>query len=316
MVFNSPMELQLSVEKTSLVTILIPCLNEGKTIADVITNFKKQLPQATILVIDNGSQDNTKEEAQRVGASVVNQAKRGKGHAIETGFQLTRSQYVIMCDGDSTYDPHDSVVILQELINGYDMVVANRISTTTNSYRKGHRLGNRLLSTVQQKILGVKVIDTLSGYRGFTKTFVENFVARSSGFDIEANLNIFSAIIGARVKNFDSKYGARHEESKSKLNTIPDGIRILFTITRLMFTWRPLLMYGFIGGLMLIITFPFLLIPINEFITTGRVLHIPTLIVSSLALFFAMTLFFLGLLANQIVNFRIEIARRDFKLCS
>jgi glycosyltransferase involved in cell wall biosynthesis len=314
MVFNSPMTLKLTEEKFSQVTILIPCLNEGKTIANVVTNFKKQLPHATILVVDNGSLDNTKEQAQRAGASVVNQSKRGKGHAIETGLRLARSQYVIMCDGDSTYDPHDAKIILQELSNGYDMVVANRISTTTNVYRKGHRLGNRLLSMVQQKILGVKVIDTLSGYRGFTKNFVENFVASSSGFEIEANLNIFSAIVGARVKNFDSKYGARHEESSSKLNTIRDGMRILLTVTRLMFTWRPLLMYSLIGGLLLVVTFPFLFIPVNEFFTTGRVLHIPTLIVSTLAFFFAMTLFFLGLLSNQIVNFRIEIARRDFKI--
>jgi glycosyltransferase involved in cell wall biosynthesis len=308
------MDLNLPSNNSSTVTILIPCLNEDKTIRRVVSSFKMQMPKASILVIDNGSLDNTVHEANSAGALVVVESRRGKGNAIETGLRMCSTDYVIMVDGDSTYDHMDANVILRELSNGYDMVVANRVSVSENAYRKGHLIGNRLLSTVQQKILGVEVVDTLSGYRGFRRNFVQNYVASSSGFEVEANLNIFASIVGAKVGNIDSNYGARHKESSSKLNTLGDGLRILLTVTKLMFNWRPLLMYSLIGSALLGISLTFLSIPVGEYLKTGQVLHIPTLIVSTFTLFFAAIMFFLGLIANQIVNFRIENARRDFKL--
>jgi tetratricopeptide (TPR) repeat protein len=139
-------------------------------------------------------------------------------------------------------------------------------------------------------------------------------VLKTDPNNFEANLNIYSSIVGARVYNFNSNYSERPANSSSKLNTYVDGIRILFTILKMIVTWRPLLAYsvfgalGIIGGLFLVS------IPILEFYRTGQILHLPTLIISSLIIFFSASVIFLGLVANLIVNFRIESARRDYKI--
>ena len=295
-------------------TVIIPCLNEEETIGRVVTGLISVLPAAEILVVDNGSTDRTSEIAISSGAQVLHEPVKGKGYAVVAGFNATKSDYIILIDGDSTYDENDSLKILSRLIDGWDMVVANRNSQSPMTFRRGHRLGNLLLSKVQHKLMSVDVSDTLSGYRGFNQNFVRNFTQVSKGFEIEANLNIYSSIVGARVYNFNSNYSERPANSSSKLNTYVDGIRILFTILKMIVTWRPLLAYsvfgalGIIGGLFLVS------IPILEFYRTGQILHLPTLIISSLIVFFSASVIFLGLVANLIVNFRIENARRDYKI--
>ena len=295
-------------------TVLIPCLNEEETIAKVIKSFSSVLPGAEILVVDNGSTDRTSEIAIACGAKVINEPLKGKGYAVATGFNLINTEYVILIDGDSTYDVKDAPVILRSLIDGWDMVVANRESQSSMTYRRGHRFGNYLLSKVQRSLLKVGVIDTLSGYRGFNQNFIRNFTQVSKGFEIEANLNIYSSIIGARVFNFKSKYTERPSNSNSKLNTYTDGIKILITIFKLIMTWRPLLAYSIFGMFGIATGLLLVSIPVLEYYDTGQILHMPTLIVSSLIIFSSSSIIFLGLVANLIVNFRIENARRDYKL--
>jgi glycosyltransferase involved in cell wall biosynthesis len=298
----------------SKATIIIPCRNEEETISNVIKNLITVLPLAEILVVDNGSTDQTSEFAIASGARVLYEPLRGKGHAVAAGLDAVETEYVILIDGDSTYDEKDAPQILKDLIDGWDMVVANRKSLNSKTFRRGHKLGNYLLSKVQHKMLKVKVVDTLSGYRGFSKNFVRNFTQVSRGFEIEANLNIYSSIVGARVQNFDSKYSERPLNSSSKLNTYADGVKILFTIFKLIMTWRPLIAYSVFGALGIITGFILISVPILEFYTTGEILHLPTLIMSALIIFFSASVIFLGLVANLIVNFRIENAKRDYKL--
>ena len=280
----------------------------------VVTNLISVLPAAEILVVDNGSTDRTSEIAIASGANVLHEPIKGKGYAVAAGFNAVKTDYIILIDGDSTYDENDAPKILGSLIDSWDMVVANRNSQSLMTFRRGHRLGNFLLSKVQHNLMNVSVTDTLSGYRGFSQNFVRNFTQVSRGFEIEANLNIFSSIVGARVYNFDSKYSERPENSASKLNTYVDGIRILFTILKLIMTWRPLLAYSAFGILGATIGLSLASIPILEFHRTGQILHLPTLIVSALLIFFSASVIFLGLVANLIVNFRIENAKRDYKI--
>ena len=295
-------------------TVIIPCLNEEETIARVVTGLISVLPAAEILVVDNGSTDRTSEIAISSGAQVLHEPIKGKGYAVAAGFSASKTDYIILIDGDSTYDESDSPKILSRLIDGWDMVVANRNSQSPMTFRRGHRLGNLLLSKVQHRLMNVEVTDTLSGYRGFNQNFVRNFTQVSKGFEIEANLNIFSSIVGARVYNFDSNYSERPVNSSSKLNTYSDGIRILFTILKLIATWRPLFAYSVFGTLGILSGLFLISIPILEFYRTGQILHLPTLIISSLIIFFSASVIFLGLVANLIVNFRIESAKRDYKI--
>ena len=295
-------------------TIIIPCLNEEETISGVVTNLIATLPAAEILVVDNASTDRTSEIARAAGAKVLYESAKGKGYAVVAGFNAAKTEYIILIDGDSTYDEKDAIKILKNLVDGWDMVVATRSSQSAMTFRRGHRLGNYLFSKVQHSMMNVNVLDTLSGYRGFNRNFVRNFIQVSRGFEIEANLNIYSSIVGASVYNFDSKYSERPASSSSKLNTYVDGAKILFTIAKLAVTWRPLLAYSAFGSLGITTGLLLISIPLLEFYRTGQILHLPTLIVSALIIFFSASVVFLGLVANLIVNFRIENSRRDFKI--
>lgn len=295
-------------------TIIIPCFNEAETISGVVANLIAALPAAEILVVDNASTDRTSEIALASGAKVIYESSKGKGYAVAAGFNATKTEYLILIDGDSTYDEKDADSILRSLVDGWDMVVATRSSQSAMTFRRGHRLGNYLFSKVQHSMMNVKVVDTLSGYRGFNRNFVRNFTQVSRGFEIEANLNIYSSIVGASVYNFNSRYSERPISSNSKLNTYIDGTKILFTIVKLIVTWRPLLAYSAFGLLGITTGLLLISIPLIEFYRTGQILHLPTLIVSAFIIFFSASVLFLGLVANLIVNFRIENSRRDFKI--
>jgi glycosyltransferase involved in cell wall biosynthesis len=186
-------------------TIIIPCYNEEVTITKLILRIKKSYPELRILVIDNSSSDQTASNARKAGAEVIHEIRKGKGYAVRAGFLSSKTQFVVLIDGDLTYEVKDIGKIYNHLKQGYDMSVANRIPQTPEAYRLGHSVGNQLLSWFQQKFLGVEVQDTLSGFRGFNKEFISLYIDKPKAFEIEASLNIYSNIIGAQVYNFDSK---------------------------------------------------------------------------------------------------------------
>ena len=313
--FNSPMAVKILDPATQKeVTVLIPCHNEATTIGPLLGIFKKIIPYAEIVVIDNASTDQTAAIAAASGAVVLFEPKLGKGFAVNAGVNHSVNRYILLIDGDQTYDALDSLRIIEELQSGADMVVATRMHADPSAYRKGHQLGNFIFTMLQKKLLGVQVKDTLSGFRGFNQAFLRTFTADAKGFEIETHLNIHSAVIKAKVTNFESNYVERPTDSKSKLNTYRDGFRILKSVIRLLVKWRPLVIFGLIGSIALSISIVFLLIPISEFINSGFILHIPTLIASSTLSLFSFSMIFFGFMANEIVNMRIETSRRDFTI--
>src|SRR5659263_271903 len=131
------------------VCILIPTLNEGKTIAGLVREYKT-MGYTDILVIDGHSTDDTASEAQNAGARVVLQSGKGKGQAISQAFHLLSSKYVVMIDGDGTYLPEEIEIILEPIISGQaDHVIGNRFA----NYEKGaftrfNLLGNNILNKI------------------------------------------------------------------------------------------------------------------------------------------------------------------------
>jgi len=150
------------------VCILIPTLNEGKTIASLVNKFKS-LDYPDILVIDGHSADDTVSKAQNSGARVVVQRGRGKGQAITQAFHLLSSKYLVMIDGDGSYLPEEINKLLEPVVSGQaDHVIGNRFA----NYQKGaftglNLLGNRILNKIFGFAYGIWLNDILSGYRVF-----------------------------------------------------------------------------------------------------------------------------------------------------
>ena len=296
------------------VSVLIPCHNEEATIGQLLQSLRDVLPFAELVVIDNASTDATAKIAAASGAVLLTENRIGKGYAVNSGLNYLNSQYILLIDGDLTYKVSDSVRIISELQNGADMVVATRIHSNPAAYRQGHKLGNYIFTKLQKKLLGVQIEDTLSGFRGFNQAFLKTFTTDAKGFEIEAHLNIHSAVLNANVVNFKSEYIERPFDSKSKLNTYKDGLRILKSILRLLVKWRPLAIFGILGSILFLTSLIFLSIPVLEFLKSGHVLHIPTLIAASALGLVSFSMIFFGFIANEVVNVRIETARRDFRI--
>lgn len=295
------------------VTVVIPCLNEEVAIGIVISEFRKFLPGALIVVIDNNSTDKTYEIADELADLVLCEHRKGKGYAAILGFDHAKTDVVLMVDGDDTYCISDAPKIVEMIRAGIDMVVAKRIHSDVKAYRKGHILGNRLFSFFQKLVIGTEVEDVFSGYRGFSRGFLASFVVDTAGFELEANLNVHSALIGAKVKNLDSAYAARKEGSVSNLRTYQDGLKILISSIKQFVIWKPGVAFGFLGMLSTSSSIALFLIPFNEYVRTGKILHIPTLVVASSLGVVSLLILFYALLVTRIIEVQRQNLKRDFR---
>lgn len=239
------------------IAVLIPCYNEAKTVAKVVKDYKKALPEATIYVYDNNSTDHTDEIARKAGAKVVYEYKQGKGNVIRSMFRDIDAECYIMIDGDDTY-PAENAREMCDLIleKKADMVIGDRLSSTyfTENKRPFHNLGNKLVRLLINKLFHNKVKDIMTGYRAFSYDFVKGFPVLSKGFEIETEMTIHAVDKNYHLVEVPVNYKDRPEGSVSKLNTYKDGFKVLKTIATLFKEYRPMAFFGILGTLSLIIS--------------------------------------------------------------
>ena len=150
--------------------------------AQVVTGFRASLLDCTVYVYDNGSTDNTAQRAREAGAVVRVEESPGKGVVVRRMFSEVDADVYVIADGDGTYDPSESVGLVTQLVaEGLDMVVGIRTGVRDDAGRAGHALGNRLFNRLYRTLFGSGFTDILSGYRVFSRRFVKNFPAVSSG---------------------------------------------------------------------------------------------------------------------------------------
>ena len=287
------------------IAVLIPCYNEERTITKVVSDWKKELPEAVIYVYDNNSSDNTAKLAAEAGAIVRHENQQGKGNVIRTMFREIDADCYIMIDGDDTY-PAEFGKRMAELIleKKIDMVVGDRLSSTyfQENKRPFHNLGNSLVRGSINCLFRTNIRDIMTGYRAFSYLFVKSFPILSAGFEIETEMSIHAVEKNMHIENVVIDYRDRPEGSESKLNTYSDGMKVLRTIFRLYKNYRPLSFFGGLSLLLLVIS-AFMFIPVLiEFIEVGLVPKIPTLIVSGFAAVVAAISFFAGLILETIVE--------------
>lgn len=264
------------------VVVMVPCYNEELTVGSVINSFHQALPEATVYIFDNLSTDRTGAIATEMGTELRRVAIKGKGNVVRRMFADIDADVYVMVDGDATYHAPSVRQLIDMLIDQQlDMVVGARVESDPGpglAYRPGHRLGNKLLTGSVQMIFGGSFKDMLSGYRVFSRRYVKSFAAHSHGFEIETELNVHALELRMPCAEMDTPYGARPEGSTSKLSTYRDGWRILTTIGRLVVSEKPLLLFGWLGILLMLVAVALAVPIIVEFGHTGLVRRFPTLI--------------------------------------
>ncbi|GAA5101582.1 glycosyltransferase [Wohlfahrtiimonas larvae] len=213
------------------IAVLIPCLNEEQTVAKVVQDFKKELPDADIYVYDNNSTDKTYQLAQDAGAIVHLCEERGKGNVLRQMFlDITADCYLIV-DGDDTYPAQDCMYLIEPVMNQEcDMSVGNRFidgSYDKENTRKFHGFGNRLVKFMINQIYSTQVDDVMSGYRVLSKDFVGNLKLTSNYFQVETEITMYALHHKFLIKEVAVNYRNRPVKSQSKLNTFRDGFKIL-----------------------------------------------------------------------------------------
>ena len=262
------------------VAVLLPCYNEEVTIGKVVRDFKASLPDATIYVYDNNSTDRTAEIAEAEGAIVRREPRQGKGNVIRAMFEDIDADVYVMADGDDTYPADAAPAMVAKVLEGYDMVIGDRLSSTyfQENKRPFHNFGNRLVRGSINGLFGAHVTDIMTGYRAFSFTFVKTYPVLSRGFEVETEMTIHSLNNNLRLFEMPIQYRDRPEGSVSKLDTVGDGIKVMSTIFRMIREYKPLPFFGGLGliigivGIVLCGTVTF------EFAKTGVVTHFPTLI--------------------------------------
>ncbi len=293
--------------------ILIPCYNEELTVEKVVSDFRRELPDADIYVYDNNSKDRTAELARKAGAIVRKETQQGKGNVVRTMFRDIDADCYIMVDGDDTYPADEVHKLIEEIENGADMVIGDRLSNGTyysENKRGFHNLGNNLVRGLINRIFKNNIQDIMTGYRAFSKRFVKTVPVMSPGFEIETELTVTSLVYRYHIANVPITYRDRPEGSSSKLSTFRDGFKVLVKLFDLWKDYRPLLFFAVFALLFLLLGLIAGVPVIAEFISTGFVSKVPSAILASSLCILA----FLSLMLGLILDHERNVEKREHEL--
>jgi len=295
---------------TARVAVLVPCYNEQAAVPAVISAFRAALPGAAIHVYDNNSTDGTVAAARAAGAVVRTERLQGKGNVIRRMFADIEADAYVLVDGDDTYDAATAPGMVAMLLRDrLDMVNGARVSDAQAAYRRGHRLGNAVLTGLVARIFGDRVSDMLSGYRVFSRRFVKSFPALSGGFETETEFTIHALELRMPVGEVPTPYKERPAGSASKLRTYSDGFRILRTIVLLVKEERPLPFFAAIAAVLLLAAVVLFVPVLAEFLRTGLVPRLPTAVLATGLVLLSSLSLTCGLILDSVTRGRKELKR-------
>lgn len=292
------------------IAVIIPCYNEELTVANVVSDAKKYMPEATVYVYDNNSTDKSAELAARAGAIVRKETKQGKGNVIRRAFAEISEDVILIVDGDATYDlsvaPHALAKFKGENL---DYLNIKRLSTLKKSYPFGHRFGNKALTCAIQIIFGRQISDMLSGYKIFSRRFIKSFPISSNGFEIETEVTVHALELNVPIAEITAPYGERPTGSESKLSTLKDGMLVGLTIIRLIQLERPFYFYTALAVLFwvasLMVGFPV----VTEYYVTGLVDRLPSAILAGFLGVIGAMSFMIALILDLVRKMRADMKR-------
>lgn len=238
----APSEADSPANRSSIVTVLLPAFNEAVALpvvlADVLAMAAAHaaLAQFDVLVVDDGSSDDTAPVAQGFPCRLIQHPiNLGKGAAIRTGIKHALGDYIVVMDADATY-PADMIPEMVRRLAACDVVRCNRPADTAHMPFL-NRLGNWVFDTLLRTVHGLEGSDHLSGLYGLRRDVAQRLRLESEGFDIEAEIGIKARLRGLRVDTFPIPYHPRLGEKK--LNPWRDGFLILGRILALFLLHNP-----------------------------------------------------------------------------
>ena len=289
---NSSADSETGVVK---VTILLPALNEEQSIGKTIREVKQLYPDFEILVVDDGSTDNTRQEAINAGANVLRHPHNiGNGAAIKTGLRYASGEWVLMMDADGQHKPTDIEKLLAHMDN-YDMVVGARSKGSKTSWHRD--LANFIYNWLASYISKFKVEDLTSGFRLVKNDRVNKFIyLLPNTFSYPTTITMAYLRSGLSIKYVPIQTLAR--QGKSKIKLFQDGIRFFLIITRIATLFSPFRVFLPVSFIFFITGLCYY---IFTYITQNRFTNMSMLLLSS-----SVIIFMMGLVSEQISQMRYD----------
>ena len=302
------------------IAVLIPCYNEEITIEKVIKDFKKELPTADIYVYDNNSKDNTAKIAKENGAIVKHEYRQGKGNVVRSMFRDIEADIYVMVDGDYTYPAEEVHKLIEPIRNNEaDMVIGDRLTNGTyqnENKRHFHEFGNNIVRDSINKLFKSNLKDIMTGYRVFNKIFVKNMPVMSPKFEIETEMTLHALDKKFIIKEIPIIYRDRPEGSVSKLNTFSDGFKVLKTIIKMLKDFKPRQFFWAVSVIFIILGLIIGIPVIVEFAKTGFITKVPSAILATGIMTFAIIIAQCGVILDTVVKqnrekYELELLRYD-----
>lgn len=286
------------MENKTDVTIIIPVYNEEAGIAEVINGINRLQKGYEIIVIDDGSTDNTFKIANDTGVKVIRHPyNKGNGAAIKTGAQCAEGDVLLFMDGDGQHNPEYIPTILH-CIEEYDMVVGARTKESETSFIRN--LGNKILTLIASYLAGMKIPDLTSGFRAIKKEVFLKFInLLPNTFSYPTTITLALLQEGLNVKYVAIKTLRRTKNSNSEVNPLKDGFRFILTILRMVVLFDALKVFLPISIILFLIGGCYLIYEL--------VVHLNVPDASILLIVSSIIILFFGILADQISTLRKHI---------
>jgi len=282
----------------SAVTVVIPAMNEGRAVGGVVRELLAAAPWGEVLVIDDGSTDDTAAQAAAAGARVIRHPyNKGNGAAVKTGIREAVGEFMLVIDADGQHNPADALRLVSKL-GEYDLVVGARSSATQAGSRR--RWGNAVLNRLAGFLTEREIPDLTSGFRAARRSCLLEFInLLPNGFSTPTTTTLSFIKAGYNV-TFEP-VDARQREGKSKIRLSRDGPKFLLIMLRVMTIFSPLRVFLPVAAT------SFLLGAAYAAWTIATQRHITNS--SVLLIVLAVLIVLVGLVSEQISALRLDVRR-------
>ena len=278
------------MKSVETISVIIPAKNEAKNIHNVLLKINAILPDAELLVINDGSIDNTADIAKKAGAKVISHPySMGNGAAIKNGARNARGSIFVFMDADGQHNPDDIPRLLEKIDENFDMAVGARQMDTHASLLR--RMANLFYNMLASFMTGYKIKDLTSGFRAVRARHFKRFLyLLPNGFSYPTSSTMAFFRSGLPIAYVSIKAGKR--EGKSHINLVKDGIRFFIIILRIGALFSPMRLFLPISASLL---FSGAAYYSYTYITANQFTNMSALLLTS-----ALSTFLIGLVSEQI----------------
>lgn len=287
----------------SEVSIVLPAKNEEQSLKALLPELKELYPDAEIIVVDDGSTDNTAKVCKENNVTVFSHTYcMGNGAAIKTGARQASGEILVFMDADGQHDPKDIEKLLEKLNDGYEMVVGARRSNTHASFTR--RFGNYFYNKFASIMTGHKILDLTSGFRVARARHFRKFLyLLPNGFSYPTTSTM--AFFRSALPVAYIEISAEQRIGKSKISLYKDGIRFLVIIVKIGALFSPMRLFMPVSGAFFMVGLTYY---IFTYFTSGRFTNMSALLFTT-----SIVIFLIGVLSEQISALHYKDTDQDFR---